>query len=944
MLKRTVILFLISVVSWAHATGQVVTAEPAFPQVNDAVTIYFDATQGTGGLANCNCDVYLHTGVITSASTSPSDWKHVVTTWGQANANWRMDPVPGENNLYSYQINPSIADYYGVNMGEIVEQMAFVFRNADGSLEGKGDGGTDIYYTVYPDDIPFTAELLSPASTSLLVQLDEIIPIQVVSSESVDFSLYLDGNLVSTGSGTEFNEQVQASEVGGHEIEIIADNGTDQVSLLISYVVPVDLAQEDPPAAYKDGITFLDDNTVRLVLYAPFKDNVFVIGDFNDWTIDSDFQMKNSLDGTTWWIEFGGLTPGEQYTFQYLVDGDLRIADPYSTIVLDPFNDQFIPEVTYPNLPDYPQDQTSGIVTLLEPGATAYDWQNNDFERPENQELVIYELLLRDFIDRHDYTTLIDTLDYLDRLGVNAIQLMPVNEFEGNLSWGYNPSFHMALDKYYGPISEFKRFVDECHGRGIAVILDVVYNHAFSQSPLCQLYWDQSQFRPTPESPWFNVEATHAFNVGYDFNHESSATRNFVDQVMAYWLEEFRVDGFRFDLTKGFTQNTNGSFDAWAYDASRISILKHYADVAWASTPGAYIILEHFTQNEEEIELSNYGMMLWGNMNYEYNEASMGWNSNLNWGSYQERGWSNPHLIAYMESHDEERLMWKNLQFGNSNGDYDVRDLQTAIRRMELASAFFYTIPGPKMLWQFGEVAYDFSIFTCQDGTVNTDDDGCKLSNKPIRWDYAEDPDRNRLYDVTRALTYLKQEYEVFNTTDFSMNVAQRKKSINLNHPEMDVVVMGNFDVVEGGVSAIFPNTGIWYEYFTGDSIDVGSSVVTLDFEPGEYRLYSNVALSEPPGGFITSTAAIVDNYFGLQVIPNPSSSQRLVQYDLQEAGDVLLELYSISGQQISTLQAGRQAAGSYTLEWNQELIPGMYLLKLRSNSKIEIEKLFIVE
>ena len=944
-MKRTILFsFFAALCCWSSIQAQIITADPVFPQQDDAVTIFFDATQGTAGLMDCNCDVYLHTGVITSESTSPSDWKYVATTWGQANPAWKMDPVPGESNLYSYEFTPSIASYYGVPNGETIEQIALVFRNADGSLEGKGDGGTDIFYEVFPDDIPFSLQLLSPSETNLLVEIDAIIPIQIVASEAVTFTLLNDGNDVTSSTGTDFDYDFVVSEFGGHQLEIIANTGTEQQSILINYVVPLELDAENPPAGSKDGITFVDDNTVRLQLFAPEKENVFVIGSFNDWEINTDYQMKNSIDGNTWWIEFGGLEPGADYTFQYLVDGNLRIADPYSTLILDPFHDNFIPGITYPDMPAYPNEETDGIVTLLQPGAPEYQWQVDDFERPENEELVIYELLLRDFIDRHDYTTLIDTLDYLDRLGINALQLMPINEFEGNLSWGYNPSFHMALDKYYGPINEFKRLVDECHARGIAVIVDVVYNHAFSQSPLAQLYWDAAQFRPSPDNPWLNVEATHAFNVGYDFNHESAATRTFVDQVMEYWLDEFRVDGFRFDLTKGFTQNQNGPFDAGPYDASRIAILKHYADVVWATTPGAYVILEHFADNWEEIELSNYGMMLWGNMNFEYNEASMGWNSNLLWGSYQERGWGQPHLVAYMESHDEERLMWKNLEFGNSSGAYNVKDLNTALRRMELSSAFFYTIPGPKMLWQFGEVGYDFSIFTCEDGTVNTNDDGCKLSNKPIRWDYPENPNRKRLYDITRALIDLKTTYPVFNTTDFTLNVGQKKKTINLNHPEMDVVVMGNFDVIPGDVSAIFPNTGIWYEYFTGDSLNVSSSVSNLDFEPGEYRLYTNVKLEEPPGGFPSSVETIVDNYFNLSVFPNPSTDSRMLQFNLDQASNVNIELYSLTGQLLDVLYTGNTAAGEQTIEWNSALSPGMYILKFRSEGKVETEKVLIAE
>ena len=924
--------------------AQVVTTDPAFPTTDAAVTIYFDATQGTGGLEDCNCDVYLHTGVITSNSSSPSDWKYVSTEWGVANAAWKLDPVPGEDNLYSYEITPSIIDYYGVPMGEVIEQMAFVFRNANGSLEGKDVGGADIFVDVFDGDIPFVANLLSPSNTALVADINDIIPIVLSVSEEATITITDNGDELIEETTENLEYDLQVATPGNHEVVITADNGTDQQSFTIKYAVAEDINPQSIPQGSKRGINFLDENTVRLVLYAPNKDHVFVIGDFNDYTPDVDYQMTPSTDGATWWIDIAGLESGENYTYQYLVDGTIKIADPYSTVVLDDFHDQFIPNPTYPDLPDFPSDKTSGIVTLLQPGAENYTWQTNDFEKPEKEDLVIYELLLRDFIARHDYTTLIDTLDYLDRLGVNAIELMPINEFEGNNSWGYNPSFHMALDKYYGPINEFKRFIDECHSRGIAIIVDVVYNHAFSQSPLCQLYWDANSFRPSPDNPWFNVEATHAFNVGYDFNHESTATRDFVDQVMEYWLEEFRIDGFRFDLSKGFTQNANGPFDAGAYDASRIAILKHYADVMWATTSDAYVILEHFADNNEERELSNYGMMLWGNMNYQYNEATMGYNSDLNWGSYQARGWNDPHLVTYMESHDEERLMFKNLEYGNSSGNYSVKDLETALRRIELASAFFYTIPGPKMVWQFYELGYDHSIFTCSDGTVNLNDDGCKLSPKPIRWDFNTESDRLRLYDISRALINLKLEHEVFSTTDFNLNVNQRMKSIQLNGADMDVAVAGNFDVITGTISDVFPETGWWYEYFTGDSIQVNDVSMSLELFAGEYRLYTSVRLDEPPGGYLTQAEEIVQDYFDLSVMPNPSKANRNLRFDLEVGGRVQMEVLDVMGKQVAVLLDEKRAAGAHTLEWNQQLSPGTYFLSLTAANKKETIKVLIIE
>lgn len=228
-----------------------------------------------------------------------------------------------------------------------------------------------------------------------------------------------------------------------------------------------------------------------------------------------------------WWVQVDNLTPDTEYAYQFLVDGQLRVADPYGEKILDPRNDAFIPAVTYPNLKAYPTGKTTGIVSVLQPGQTPYAWQATNFQRPARPNLVVYELHLRDFIARHDYQTLTDTLAYLQRLGVNAIELLPVSEFEGNDSWGYNPSFYFAPDKYYGTKNAYKTFIDACHRRGMAVIMDMVLNHSFGQSPMVQLYFDNTAGKPAANSPWFNVDATHPFNVGYDFNHESPYTKYF---------------------------------------------------------------------------------------------------------------------------------------------------------------------------------------------------------------------------------------------------------------------------------------------------------------------------------------------------------------------------------------------------------------------------------
>ena len=121
-----------------------------------------------------------------------------------------------------------------------------------------------------------------------------------------------------------------------------------------------------------------------------------------------------------------------------------------------------------------------------------YVWDNSTFTPPAKDDLIIYELLVRDFVAAHDFKTIRDTLDYLDRLGVNAIEFMPVTEFDGNSSWGYNPAMYFAVDKYYGPADRFKEVIDSCHGRGIAVIMDIVLNHAYGNNPLVKMYFNSS--------------------------------------------------------------------------------------------------------------------------------------------------------------------------------------------------------------------------------------------------------------------------------------------------------------------------------------------------------------------------------------------------------------------------------------------------------------------
>ncbi|MCC7507157.1 MAG: T9SS type A sorting domain-containing protein [Saprospiraceae bacterium] len=912
-----------------------VTCEPIFPTVNDEVTIYFHADQGNGALAGVS-PVYVHMGVITTASTSPTNWQHVVTTWGAADPLGAMTFV--SPNLWKKTF--TIQSFFNIQPGETVLQLAFVFRNTNGSIVGRAADGSDIYYDVYPANSGLLTTLFTPTAPALLTNIGAQIPVSAAASQSASLVLKDNGVQVASATGQTLEATINVSSGGLHTVQFIATTANDADTSSFIYVIPQNLPAQDPPAGTELGINYLPDQTkTRLALYAPGKSNVFVIGDFNNWLPDPNYQMRKSLDGNTWWLELSGLTPGEIYRFQYFVDGQLKIADPLSTLVLDPWNDAFIPALTWPNIPAYPNGKTTGVVSLLQTAQPAFNWTASGYQRPKKTDLVVYELLVRDFIARHDYQTLTDTLDYLESLGVTAIELMPVNEFDGNINWGYGPAYHKALDKYYGTPEALKTFIDECHKRDIAVILDVVFNQATGASPLAQLYWDAANNRPAANNPWLNPVATHPFNVFNDFNHESQATKAYVKNCVRYWLEEFQIDGFRFDLSKGFTQFNSGSNVAlWGqYDASRVAIWKDYADFIWDIDPETYVILEHFAVNTEEKELAEYGMMFWGNMWGGYKDVALGFGSatsaNLTGVDYKSRTWSVPHLIGYMESHDEDRIAYECKTYGNVVGSYNIKSLPTAMRRIEMIEQLFYTVPGPKMLWQFGEMGYDFPINYCPDGSINNN---CRTDPKPIRWDFLDNPYRRRLHDVTQALLHLRNNFDAFETTDYSVAGlgSGQVKSVVLNGSDLRLVSVANVGTTTTTASVAFPTTGTWYEYYTGETLNVTSGTTSLSLQAGEYRLYLDQFVPLPAGVVISGTSENAGSMSGMEVYPNPAGAIFAVDFALRESARIQIEVFDFTGKRQALVAAADFSAGEHQVQVETGDWPaGLYLVTLRDDA-----------
>ncbi len=931
------VLFNVAVLFGLTGMAQIVYTDPALPYADESVILYFN-TEGTP-LEGYSGDVYAHTGITVNGN----QWQNVIGDWGNNTTQPQLTRI--ETDLYQLDIVPTIREFYNALPSDNISEMCFVFRSSDGSTQTS----PDIFVTVYEPGLNVT--ITSPNTNPYFVDQYEGIFIEAsASGTNVMMSLFVDNEFLGSvvGNYISNNYPVLDDPDTKHWIKVIATNSTGEVADSVYYYVRGETVVEEMPSGVVDGINYIDNQTVTLVLHAPYKSSVYVFGDFNNWEVGPEYKLKRNQGdpqnfNTRYWVTFSGLTPGEEYAFQYLIDEELVVADPYTDKVLDPLNDPWIEEETYPNLKPYPEGKTTGLVSILQTGQPGYQWQHPNFDVPATETLVVYELLMRDFTDAHDFNTMKDTVNYFKRLGVTAIELMPVNEFEGNLSWGYNPSFYFAPDKYYGPKDDLKAFIDICHANGIAVILDMVLNHAYGQCVLAQMYWDGQNNRPAANNPWFNtVSPNPDYAWGSDFNHESPATKAFIDRVNRYWMSEYKVDGFRFDFTKGFT-NTPGN--GWDYDAARIAILKRMADSIWVYNPDAYVILEHFTDNNEETVLANYGMDIWGNMNFNYNEATMGWNSNsdFSWISWLLRGYDEPHLTGYMESHDEERLMAKNLNYGNSASGYNITDTTIALQRMELAGAFFLTIPGPKMLWQFCELGYDYHIN--YPGAIGGNDH--RLDPKPIRWDYALDERRDQLFTVYSYLNLLRKTQEAFGTDDFSLSVDGAMKKVHLNHTSMNVTILGNFDVNTGSINPSFQHTGWWYDYFAEDSIYVSSTNQQIALDAGGYKLFTDVFLGEPGLGVGINDQTVASSKMK-PIYPNPSSGNFKMNFHLVENATVNLNIYDLYGRLIYQVCSDELSYGNHSLMWNGDkengdAAPGgIYFVVLSVDGSTEVHKIVL--
>lgn len=724
-------------------TAQVTTDPNPVPVGHTGqVVITFDPAGGNGGMVGAT-KCYAHTGLITSASTSDSDWKNVIGSWRGA-----TQPQLTATNDGKWQLTiDNIFTFYGVPESTDIKKLAFVFHDGPGGTkEGKAASG-DIF---------------------------------VVLGEA---------------SAPDIWEAVE---------------GVTAVS-------------KSRPSGVSNGIYYGADGTsVTLCTYAASKTEaakrVFLLGDMTDWKLDAQHQLYK--DGNYFWITLTGLKKGKEYRFQYAVeraDGVRKqICDIYSEKVLHP-DDQYEPRKVNPTLISYPtKGADGGYVTVIQPGKAEYPWSDAtlNFKRPKKENLIIYEAWVYDYTAARTFKGLMNRLDYIQNLGVNAIELMPVSEFEGNISWGYNPTLYFAVDKTYGKPEDLKALIDECHKRGIAVILDMVFNHTKGTNPMAKLYPYGNDLQ---YNPWFSTNPPEGDNgYGEEWNHDFGPAHEMFTRAFEYWLKEYKIDGYRLDLSHGLCGNTNNA----------VSNLKdYYQNGVKATSSDAYMILEHWGNGQDQ--LISAGMQCWtGNViTNAYCQTAMGW---LKDGDGFD-GANRAGYVSYAESHDEERMQYKAKTYGN--GDLQTNEA-ARLGRVAENVAFNVLLKGAHMLWQFEEIGYDISID--QNGRTGT-------KPNPTAKGYFKQAERIDAFTKCAQVITLRTQLmpEAFTgTPTVSIGSGKALRTIQWGS---NVFAVANFDVSSN--QAVSMPSGTWYDYLEGGNL---STVSTYVLKPGELKVFTGQQTKAP--------------------------------------------------------------------------------------------------
>ena len=846
-MKRLSLIALLCV--WCYVLVAQVTMIPAILQqgYTGEVKIIFNPNEGNQGMVGAS-ECYLY-----SCADIGKGWEYELEKWPSKSDKTKMTKVGSNWEI----VIPNLYTFYGIPSDKTIQKLLVLFTDGtNGGQTGRGVGGADIEINLV--EAGFAVALRANRS-DMASQGDEITLVGTATEEA-ELILTHNGAVVNTEVGTSLTYTTTLTEQGTNIFGFTAKKDEKSKFVQVKLYVAATPVEQARPEGVVNGIYPGPDGTsVTLCTYAASKTepakHVFLVGDMNNWTLNNQYQLKR--DGNYFWITLTGLQKGKEYCYQYAIERSdgvkKQISDLFSEKVLSQV-DKYEPKTVDPTLIPYPSSGADGgYVSVLQLGKEEYKWSDAtlNFKRPDKNNLVIYEMWVYDHTPSRCLEGLKERMDYLQNLGVNAIELMPVNEFDDNNSWGYSPNHYFALDKAYGTPEMLKDFVDECHKRGMAVILDMVFNHATGNNPMNKLYpWTSEDPTKTDLrfNPWFNVQAPHDDNVYEDWNHGFEPTRDHFTRVLKYWLTEYKIDGYRMDLSHGLCSDLpNTSVENLKY---------YYKNGVKDVSPDAYFILEHWGKNTstEWDQLIAEGMMCWANTAHAFQQTAMGWLSDGD-----DLSWANKdNFVSYCENHDEERCFFKAKKWGNGSDLKNKEEVRAA--RVPMNLGFQCMLNGPQLFYHFAELGFDMSKFQDRYGRWGDDDDrdydhGSKYGVKPqiqggakmqvklrpenYGW-FKAGPRMDAYQRVAKIIQLRTRLLPTIFEGDPTDQVIGATNVIRYVQWGSDVYAVANFS--SSATKTVELPAGTWYDYLDGN----GKATASYSLKPGEIKVFTGTQLTVP--------------------------------------------------------------------------------------------------
>lgn len=545
-------------------------------------------------------------------------------------------------------------------------------------------------------------------------------------------------------------------------------------------------------------------NLIEFKLFAPYNKGAALIGSFSDWKEipmekgkDGFFRTKVELKDGTYQYKF------RVQSKSWFLEEDqwVEIVDPYATDI---------------------DDSSQNCVIRIKDGekiVDTYVWKHDDKPLPPDHALVIYEMHIADFSggepDRYvrgKYKHVIEKLDYLCDLGINAIELMPIKEYPGNYSWGYNPRYFFATESSYGTTAELKALIDECHARGIRVLMDGIYNHSEASSPLTQIdhdYWYHHEPRD-PGNNW-GPEFNYEF---YDENYQCYPARWFIGDTVRYWVREYHLDGIRYDAAR---QIANYDFMHWiAQEAKKTAGAKPFINIA-----------EHIPETPSITNIDGPMDSCWhDSFRACITEHICGDTFDLerlkDALDCKRQGFMGAtNVVNYLTNHDHNHVMAE-------LADREIFD-EAAFQRRKLGAVLAMTAVGIPLLWmgeEFGEYKYK------------------TIEPAKIEWSLLGNELNQNLFHYIKGLIHLRKNNHALYTENIDFFYENDEDKVlaycRWNEEGSRVVVVANFSDNFLGDYQIpnFPATRTWHEWTYDYDVEVGEEGLITDLGESEAKVF----------------------------------------------------------------------------------------------------------